>query len=64
MDLGYSNWNLAPTIADGQFDAKVPADFEGIAILQRARVLRHIPDDTAAPAASPDSGKEPDAAKK
>ena len=64
VDLAYSNWNLAPTIADGQFDAKVPADFEGIAILQRARVLRNIPEDTAAPAASPASDEKPGAAKK
>ena len=50
VDLAFSNWNLAPTIGDERFDPKVPADYEGIAILQRARVLRNIPEDAPAPA--------------
>lgn len=54
VDLAFSNWNLAPTIADDRFTPTVPADYEGIAILQRARVLRHIPaEETAPPAAAP-----------
>lgn len=64
VDLAFSNWNLAPTIADGRFDPKVPADYEGIAILQRARVLRNMPADTAAPDAAPPAEKKADTPKK
>jgi hypothetical protein len=50
IDMAFSDWNFAPTIADDRFTPKVPADYEGIAMVQRARVLRNIPDDAAAPA--------------
>ncbi len=53
IDLAFSNWNLAPAIADNRFTPTVPADYEGIAMVQRARVLRNIPEDAAAPAAAP-----------
>jgi len=52
IDLAFSNWNFAPAIADDRFKPKVPADYEGIAIVQRARVLRNIPDEPP-PAAAP-----------
>jgi hypothetical protein len=50
IDMAFSDWNFAPTIADDRFTPKVPADYEGIAMVQRARVLRNIPDDAPAPA--------------
>jgi hypothetical protein len=48
-ELTFSNWNLAPQIAADRFAPKVPEDYEGIAIVQRARVLRNTPEDQAAP---------------
>jgi hypothetical protein len=48
-DVAFSNWNFAPQIANDQFEPKVPADYEGVAIVQRARVLRNIPKDEPAP---------------
>jgi hypothetical protein len=48
VELTFSDWNFAPQIADDRFTPSVPADYEGIAILQRARVLKHVAqDDTA-----------------
>jgi hypothetical protein len=48
-DLAFSNWNFAPQIANDLFDPKMPAGYEGVAIVQRARVLRNMPKDEAAP---------------
>src|SRR5262245_18186261 len=42
-ELTFSNWNLSPQFPESRFDPTVPADYEGIAILQRARALRHLP---------------------
>ena len=42
-DVAFSDWNLSAQAADDRFAPKVPADYEGIAILQRARVLKNIP---------------------
>ena len=52
VDLKFSDWNLSPTLGDERFKPSVPADYEGIAILQRARVLKNIPAEEAAPAAA------------
>ena len=52
VDLKFINWNLSPTLGDDRFKPSVPADYEGIAILQRARVLKNIPAEEAAPAAA------------
>ena len=52
IGLTFSNWNFAPAVTDDRFVPKVPADYEGIAMLQRARVLRNIPEEPA-PAAAP-----------
>ena len=52
VDLKFINWNLSPTLGDDRFKPSVPADYEGIAILQRARVLKNFPADEAAPAAA------------
>jgi hypothetical protein len=45
VDATFKVWNLAPQIADDRFSPHVPPDYEGVAILQRARVLRNIPED-------------------
>ena len=44
VEVAFTNWNLAPQIAGDRFTPTVPADYEGIAMLQRARVLRNIKD--------------------
>jgi hypothetical protein len=49
IEVLFREWNFAPQIASDRFTPKVPADYEGIAIVQRARVLRNIKDDAAAP---------------
>jgi hypothetical protein len=41
--LTFTGWNLAPPIDANRFTPIVPAGYEGIALLQRARVLRNIP---------------------
>jgi hypothetical protein len=40
VDTTFKGWDLAPTLPDEQFKPTVPADYEGVAILQRAAVLR------------------------
>jgi hypothetical protein len=42
IEMTFQNWNFAPQIAADRFSPTVPADYEGIAMVQRARVLRHI----------------------
>jgi hypothetical protein len=54
VELNFSDWNLAPEIASDRFTPKVPGDYEGIAVLQRARVLRNIPLDDTAPTGGTD----------
>ena len=53
IDMAFSNWNFTPALTDDRFTPKVPSDYEGIAMVQRARVLRNIPEDTPVPAAAP-----------
>jgi hypothetical protein len=48
--MTFSDWSLSPTIPSDRFDAHVPADYEGIALIQRAAAVRNTPD--ASPAAS------------
>ncbi len=45
IDATFSNWNLSPTIAADRFDPHVPPDYEGIAMVQRARVLKNVKED-------------------
>jgi hypothetical protein len=54
-DVTFTEWNLAPSITDATFVPKVPAGYEGIAVLQRAAAIKHtvavdLPADPAAPA--------------
>jgi hypothetical protein len=52
LEMGFSGWNLQPSIADARFAAAVPADYEGIAIIQRAAALKNRPAD------APTGGRE------
>jgi hypothetical protein len=57
VDVTFSNWNLSPAADDKVFDASVPPDYEGIAMIQRASVLAYKEGaqgtTPAAPAAAP-----------
>jgi hypothetical protein len=48
IQVAFRDWNFAPAIAGDRFTPKVGTDYEGIALIQRASILRHIPDDAAA----------------
>ena len=50
IDLTFTKWDLAPQTADETFVPKVPPDYEGIAVLQRAAAIKHAtgPDPAAA----------------
>ena len=50
VDVTFRDWNLAPSIPSDRFDPTVPKDYEGIAVVQRASILRNMPD-AGAPAA-------------
>ena len=41
VDLTFTAWDFAPQASDAAFVPKVPADFEGIAILQRAAAVKN-----------------------
>jgi hypothetical protein len=41
VDVTFNSWDLAPQIDDAVFRPKVPADFEGIAILQRVAAVKN-----------------------
>jgi hypothetical protein len=51
VEVNFTGWSFAPAIAAERFTPKVPADYEGIAVIQRARVLKNVPGDDPAPAA-------------
>jgi hypothetical protein len=40
VDVTFTAWNLAPPVDDKTFVPKVPADYEGIAVLQRAAAVK------------------------
>ena len=41
IDMTFKDWNLSARIGDDRFSPTVPPDYEGVAIVQRARVLKH-----------------------
>ena len=41
VEVTFKGWDLAPALPDEQFKPNVPAGYEGVAILQRAAVLRN-----------------------
>jgi hypothetical protein len=43
-DIVFKQWNLTARADDALFTPKVPQDYEGIAMVQRAAVLRNVPD--------------------
>ena len=45
VEVAFTNWNLAPTVPSDVFTPRVPPDYEGIAMVQRSRVLRNLPPD-------------------
>ena len=40
IDVTFTAWNLAPQVDDATFTPKVPAEYEGIALLQRAAAVK------------------------
>ena len=57
-DVTFTAWNLASPLSDATFVANVPADYEGIAMLQRAAAVKHRASaGTATDAAAPAAGK-------
>ena len=48
VDVTFTEWNLAPQVTDATFVPKVPAEYEGIAVIQRAAAIK-----AAAPAEPP-----------
>ena len=40
VDLTFTSWDLAPQVTDATFVPKVPAEYEGIAIVQRAAAVK------------------------
>jgi hypothetical protein len=58
IDMAFTNWNLTPQIPGDRFDPTVPADYEGVAIIQRARVLRNLPKDEEGSASTDDDVKK------
>jgi hypothetical protein len=40
VDVRFISWNVAATMDDQTFVPKLPADYEGIAVLQRAAAVR------------------------
>ena len=57
VEVTFTNWNLAPEVATNRFTPTVPADYEGVALIQRARVLRNLPPDDGQPAPAGTQGK-------
>lgn len=39
-DITFNEWNLAPAVTDAMFTPRVPAEYEGIAIVQRAAAVK------------------------
>jgi hypothetical protein len=55
IDITFTDWNLSPQIAVDRFAPTVPADYEGVAMVQRARILKNAPKEStdAVPATAP-----------
>jgi hypothetical protein len=41
VDVTFNTWDVAPQITDATFVPKVPADYEGIAVVQRAAAVKN-----------------------
>ena len=51
IDVTFTAWNLAPQVTDATFVPKVPADYEGIAVVQRAAAVKNTSPPASEPAA-------------
>ena len=40
IDVTFTQWDLAPSLSDDTFKPKVPAAYEGVAMLQRAAAIK------------------------
>jgi hypothetical protein len=58
VDVTFTEWNLAPQVTDATFVPKVPGDYEGIAVLQRAAAVKNNPPPAASPAPSAPAAKK------
>jgi len=56
-DIFFTNWNLSASVSDETFNPKVPQDYEGIAILQRASSLPKENDSSRSQTAAPATKK-------
>ena len=52
VDVTFTKWDFTPQIADATFVPKVPAEYEGIAVVQRAAAIKHTAAATAEPEAA------------
>ena len=43
VHVTFTEWNLAPQVTDATFVPKVPAEYEGIAVVQRAAAIKNAP---------------------
>jgi hypothetical protein len=41
VDVTFTRWNFAPQLTNAAFVPKLPADYEGIALVQRAAAIKH-----------------------
>jgi hypothetical protein len=57
IDLTFNTWDLAPQITDATFVPKVPADYEGLAVVQRAAAVKNSAAAGSAEPASPATQK-------
>lgn len=48
-DVTFTEWNVSPQITDATFVPKVPAEYEGIALVQRAAAVKNTSSDAAVP---------------
>ena len=46
VEATFTDWNFKPALSADLFKPNVPPDYEGIAIVQRARALRNLPPET------------------
>ena len=53
IDLTFGSWEVAPQVTDATFTPKLPADYEGIAMLQKAAAVKKTQAEPAAPPAAP-----------
>ena len=53
VDVTFTAWDFAPQITDATFVPKVPAEYEGIALLQRAAAVKNIAATTTSEPAAP-----------